>query len=301
MRQIALISTASSLDYTIVTVDSLLTATELSPNDRILVIDNDGASSAALERFGKAIDIKRNQQPHSFAANVNQAIEVASGRKCDLFMLNNDLVLTPGWIEALEAEPRAISSPMSNREVQYEISIKVIASGLELAQKRFLDPMTIAEFRGFEDQFRWIAAEHRRVAKGFLSVLTLPFFCVRIPYEILSSVGYFDESFTQGGEDFDYALRAWLKGYRVGFALNSYIMHFSGRSTYFQESERERSTRQEIFANRFTDKWGSELKRLAFDFNATASGSPLAAAAAERGEFTLLIEETLANAGKLKP
>ena len=301
MRLIALISTARSVDYTLITVESLLASTPLSPQDLVLVIDNDGGSKESLARFGKAIEVHCNSQPLSFAANVNQAINLACERGCDLFMLNNDLVLTNGWLTALEAVPNAIVSPMSNREVQYELSIKVISSGLELAQKRFLDPITLEEFRGYEEQLKWLAAEHARVASGFLAVLTLPFFCVRLPLAIMNAVGKFDEGFTQGGEDFDYALRAWLKGFKVGFALNAFILHFSGRSTYFQESEKERTARQATFANRFSDKWGSELRRLAFDFNASANASTQAATAVERGEFSLLIEEMLAQAGKQKP
>ena len=301
MRLIALISTARSVDYTLLTIDSLLANTQLGPNDVVLVIDNDRGSAAALQNFGARIQVHQNSQPLSFAANVNQAITLACDRGSDLLMLNNDLVLTRGWLEALEAVPNAIVSPMSNREVQYEISIKVIASGLELAQKRFMDPITIEEYRGYEEQLKWLAAEHARVASGFLAVLTLPFFCVRIPRSVMTSVGLFDDSFTQGGEDFDYALRAWLKGFTVGFALGAFVLHFSGRSTYFQETESERTTRQQIFANRFVEKWGAELHRLAFDFNASANGSAQAAAAAERGDFRLLIEETLAQAGRLKP
>ena len=298
MRLIALISTARSVDYTVLTLDSLLACTPLGPQDIVLVIDNDHGSAAALQRFANRIQIISNSKPLSFAANVNQAINLACDRGYDLFMLNNDLVLTAGWIEALEATPNAIVSPMSNREVQYELSIKVIASGLELANKRFMDPITIEEFQGYENQLKWLAAEHARVASGFLAVLTLPFFCVRLPLNIMKALGPFDESFTQGGEDFDYALRAWLKGFKVGFALNAYILHFSGRSTYFQESPDERTARQQIFADRFTQKWGTELQRLAFDFNASANASQQAAAAVERGEFGLLIEETLAQAGR---
>ena len=53
----------------------------------------------------------RHETPRSFAANANLLLAAARAKSADLFLLNNDLVFTNGWLEPLLTDRRALLSP----------------------------------------------------------------------------------------------------------------------------------------------------------------------------------------------
>ena len=94
--------------------------------------------------------------------------------------------------------------------------------------------------------------------------LLMPFYCFKVPYKILCEVGYFDKSFgIGGGEDIDYRIRCAIKGYEINFLLESYILHFHGKSTWDgAETKFQTEIRNEIYIKAFKKKWGSEMTQL---------------------------------------
>jgi GT2 family glycosyltransferase len=108
--------------------------------------------------------------------------------------------------------------------------------------------------------------------------LILPFFCVKIPYAVYSRVGPMDENFGRGSaEDSDYCLRAWLAGFEVRHALQSYVLHFGGKSSWAGETKRESEERMKKFRELFEKKWGAALADLVLNentkgINASAAG-----------------------------
>ena len=92
----------------------------------------------------------------------------------------------------------------------------------------------------------------------------MAFYCFKIPYEILNKIGYFDKTFGKGGgEDIDYRIRCAIKGYEVNFVLDSYLLHFHGKSTWDgYESVNQTEKRNEVYTKAFLKKWGKELTQI---------------------------------------
>ena len=133
------------------------------------------------------------------------------------------------------------------------------------------------------------------LVSGYLRVLTLPFFAVKIPYAIYSVVGPLDESFgVGGGEDKDYCVRCYQRGFEIRFALNSYILHFQGKSTWRgAETREETAARDRFYSARFKEKWGEPLFRLMI-FNEVKQLPPHLQQAYEQRDFQKLISGALA-------
>jgi GT2 family glycosyltransferase len=78
---------------------------------------------------------------------------------------------------------------------------------------------------------------------------------------VYSVVGNLDESFgAGGGEDRDYCIRCYQAGFELRYALNSYILHFQGKSTWRGGETREQTAaRNRFYTERFKEKWGTAL------------------------------------------
>jgi GT2 family glycosyltransferase len=120
--------------------------------------------------------------------------------------------------------------------------------------------------------------------------MTFAFFAVKIPYSVYSKVGNLDESFgAGGGEDRDYCIRCYQAGFELRYALNSYILHFQGKSTWRgAETSEQTAARNRFYTGRFRDKWGTAL----FDVACLNDLSKVPAAvreAHEKGDFPSVI------------
>lgn len=290
MKYFAMVTTKDSLSYTYIALQSFFQHTTLGTSDVVVLIDNDGSFNPALLQhknvFGP-IEYICNSQPKGFAENINGMIARCLSAGADLFFLNNDVVFSPGWLETLSATgPFTISTPLSNREVQYDFDAfrAKLVMGLE-------------DYQGREVAFDLLCQEHQRHAQGVNTVLTLPFFCVRLPLAILEHLGFFDENFGRGGgEDFDYCLRAYLAGYRVCYALSSYMLHFGGKSSYSgAETTIEQENRELRFRTYFALKWGIELTKLILfeDRELLKTEFPHLVDAAQEGEHSRIVRELM--------
>jgi len=126
---------------------------------------------SALEGSEGVGRIVRDEQPFNFARRVNLAIRAAASDD-DCILINNDVVVTPGWFEALTADRWALS----------------------MARTR---PGRC----GNSDAW---GPGPARPTRGPLN-----FFCVWLPKWARDIVGELDERFdAYGGEDVDYTLRA---------------------------------------------------------------------------------------------
>ncbi len=250
MNVFAMVTTRHSSRYTDCAISSLIAHTDLTDDDEVLVIDNDNNYPELPESCRQLVRLHLNPAPRSFAANLNHVIELAHGRRADVVFLNNDVVFPRGWFEPLRIRGPFLLSPISNAELQYS------EGGLECKLG-----MELEDYLGKEDQFRAVIRRHRNRAQGYLKVLSFPFFAVKIPYDVYSVVGLLDESFgIGGGEDKDYCIRCYQQGFELRFALNSYILHFQGKSTWRGAETREQTAaRDRFYVDRFRQKWGHSL------------------------------------------
>lgn len=253
MNLFVMIHTHQSRAYTPFALHSFFRCTPPDVVNRFILIDNDRSLDASLCAHFPSIELIVNDEKKSFAENANKALTLGSEAEADVFILNNDIVFTQGWIDPLLNGLPVLCSPISNQHLSYTFG--------DLSLKPAMD---LEDFEGREREFAAIVAAHRQKTRGLKQVLSTPFFCVKLPYCVYKEVGFFDTSFGVGGaEDNDYCLRAYLHGYGLFLALDSYVLHFQGKSTWRGgESKDETRDRNEKYVEAFRTKWGESLLRL---------------------------------------
>lgn len=258
MSIFGMVTTRDSWEYTSYALKSFFRNTKLSSEDKVILIDNDKFFEEEGSWFSPKLEIIKNEEPKSFAANVNYVMNIAKPLRADLFFLNNDLIFTEDWINPLLLNEPTLLSPLSNREVQYEKGGVI-----------WRNVMKLSEYLGKESFFKEVVKEHKATTQGYRKVIFLPFFCIKIPFQVYEKLGPLDEAFLKGGaEDNDYCLRAYQEGFEVKYAAQSYILHFSGKSTWAGgETSQQTEERCRKFREVFRNKWGTKLERLVIDFD----------------------------------
>jgi GT2 family glycosyltransferase len=283
-----MVTTRASQHYTIPALDSFFRHTALGPQDRVLLIDNDGGF--ALPPHLARVEMAINGQPRGFAANANAFLRAASHTGADVVLFNNDLIFAPGWLVPLERAGDAILLALSNQ-------FHVYSHGA-LALKPTMD---WPDYDGREDDLVAIVARHRADPQwqGVRRILHLPFYCVRIPRAVHAAVGLFDEGFGRGGaEDIDYRIRASLAGFEAGVALDSYVLHFVGKSTWRGgEAAEEARAREQLYVQHFRRKWGDALAGIFMPFGDARRAARKAGVehALDSGDYAQLIRHCLAR------
>jgi len=251
----AMVTLNCSNAYTSYAIESFFKNTKLNNEDEFLLIDNDGCELGKFSIY-KKIQIIKNQKPLTFAENVNLAIDKAIKNEKNLIFLNNDIIFTKNWFKPLELNFESISIPVNNQLFPYQSdcgNLKLNATmNLEDFNKNYILLNSIVEkhIKKFE-----------KLKK--LQGLLMPFFCFKIPHKILKEVGYFDKIFVCGAEDVDYRIRCAVKGFDVNFLLDSYILHFHGKSTWDGgETDEQIEKRNRLYTAAFLKKWGEEMTQI---------------------------------------
>jgi len=252
----AMATMKSSKHYTDFAIKSFFNQTKLDEEDEFLLIDNDGNNTDIFSIY-KKIKIIKNKKLLSFAENVNQAIKIAIENKKNLVFLNNDVIFTKKWFEPLESISNSISIPVNNQLFKYQTNCGNLV----------LKPvMKLKDFNDNYDLLNEVVEIHKKKfnSNQYFQTPLMPFFCFKVPHNILNDVGYFDESFGKGGgEDIDYRIRCATKGYEVNFVLDSYLLHFHGKSTWDgNETLSETEERNKIYTEVFLKKWGTKLTKI---------------------------------------
>jgi GT2 family glycosyltransferase len=274
-----MVTTRHSNTYTNYALSSFVEHTTLQPEDEFILIDNDSAYADLPVECRDRVKVRVNESPRSFAANVNQILNLGRERQASVIFLNNDLIFSRGWFEPLQVEGPFLLSPISNAEVPYVEGEFQCKLGMDLN-----------DYLGKEHLFREVVRRHRNRAQGYMKMLNFPFFAVKIPYPVYSVVGPFDESFgIGGGEDKDYAIRCYLAGFELQFALKSFILHFQGKSTWRGPETRDEAAARDLKASvRFKQKWGEALFEV-MTLHDLSKLPPDLAEAYKQGDFKKLI------------
>ena len=156
-----------------------------------------------------------NNENKGFAAGCNQGLMAARGDF--LLLLNNDVVVTPGWLGGLleclnESEDVGVVGPMTNA-----------ASGPQLVAA--VDYRVMDGLDRFARQFR-SRYRHRRIPGR-----RVVGFCMLFRRALMERIGRLDEQFGSGNfEDDDFCYRAALAGFRNTVAADVYVHHFGSVS-----------------------------------------------------------------------
>ncbi len=218
----------NNLAYNQLCIESILEKTAY-PNYELIVVDNaskDGTPEYLLALAGRGlpnVKIILNEENMGFAGGNNIGIEAAAGEY--VVLLNNDTVVTRGWLTALvkhleNDEGLGMSGSVTNsigNEAKIEANYNSFF-GLE----RFAYQYTSAHMG------RCFGAEPR----------VLAMFAVAIRRKLIDRCGALDEGYARGMfEDDDYARAAREAGYRLCIAEDSYVHHFHSLSFNQLESE----------------------------------------------------------------
>jgi GT2 family glycosyltransferase/glycosyltransferase involved in cell wall biosynthesis len=215
------------------------------PAVEIVVVDNASTDRTAelLDRyeadFPGTVRSIRNADNRGFGAAVNQGLADAKGDV--LVVLNNDIVVTPGWLRTI------------GKHLRNDHSIGMIGPVTNNIGNEALIPTsyrTMADMQ--QEQTRYTAAH----AGHFFDIRVTALFCAAVRRDVYAKIGGLDEGFGRGFfEDDDYAERVRQAGWRVVCAEDVFVHHELSASFNKVKSDQ----RQRLFEENkayYESKWG---------------------------------------------
>ncbi len=233
------IVTHNEIAYTRQCLDSIRLLTDTTYE--LIVVDN-GSTDGTVEYLRAMADVRliTNGTNRGFPAAANQGMAVAVGRQ--VMLLNNDVVVTTGWLGRMLRVLRGGSDskvglvgPRSN-----------LVSGPQQIDVAYEN---IAELDGF-------AWDFGKAQNGVVvDVSRLVGFCLLISREVIDAIGVLDERFGIGCfDDDDFCLRAVAAGFRAVIAGDAFVHHFGSRT--FAGSGIDFAALMRENHARFLEKWG---------------------------------------------
>jgi len=210
----------------------------------ILLVD-DGSSEESRQFFASLphpIRVIQNEKNSGFAFSNNRAAAEAKGEY--LILLNNDLVLQRGWLDAMLA---VVNAGPKDRVVG-NVQVSRLTGKVDHVGKFFDagdDPRHFGQF--YEEIFPWDPPV------DFYPFPSVTAACWLLKRSVFETLGGFDEQYRNGFEDDDFCMRAQVSGYEVGVALRSWVYHYVSISTgrkSFEDKNRDL----------FLKRWATEIR-----------------------------------------
>ncbi|HET8646446.1 MAG TPA: glycosyltransferase family 2 protein, partial [Vicinamibacteria bacterium] len=212
------------------------------PVYEVVVVDNGSSDGTvdylrALSRGDDRVRALFGRRNLGFAPAANRGLRAARGEY--LVLLNNDTVLTPGWLGGLLAhlgDPGVGAvGPVSNW-----------ASGPSQVE---------VEYRTLDEMGAFAARYTSAHAQDAVQTDRLAMFCLALPRSVYDEIGPLDERFELGMfEDDDYARRIRASGRRL-LSVGDVFVHHVGHATF---SALGAGVYDQAFAanrERFEEKW----------------------------------------------
>jgi GT2 family glycosyltransferase len=232
------------LELTRACVGSLQRTLPPSLAHEIILVDDgstDGTRAwlATLDTTTGPFRVVLNERNLGYAGANNRGARAARGRL--LVLLNNDLVLTRGWLEPMLAVHASLGATAG-----------FVGNVQRNVRTRDLDHTGIVinhQGKPVHDTFnpRWLGRSSRPVP-------AVTGACLLTSRDLFLHLGGFDEGFVNGGEDIDLCFRAAARGCRHAVALRSVIYHHVSASP-------GRKARDEANSRRLTLRWRDALAR----------------------------------------
>lgn len=206
----------------------------------IVIVDN-GSNAETVEwlRSQSGVRVIFNPVNRGYAGGNNQAIAVCRGEY--IVLLNNDVIVTGGWLEALlgafdRIPGLGVSAPLSNNIAGHQQTADSVYGNL--------DEMQAYARRRYE--------RHR--GEGYLTDRVIGF-CMCIDRRVIEEIGGIDEGFGVGNfEDDDFCIRVRAAGYKIYVCTDSFIHHFGSKT--FEANNVDWQTTMARNWIRFARKWG---------------------------------------------
>lgn len=229
------------LDLTKACLASLRATLPRGLDHEILLVD-DGSTDGTrdwLKTLEAPCRVLLNERNLGYAASNNRGAREASGDV--LGLLNNDLVLLPGWLPPILRLFRFGRRPGLVGNVHIDANTRAVDhTGI------FINAKAKPEHHGIVFGF----ARFRR----HRPVVAVTGACAFVHRDTFLRLGGFDEEFRNGGEDVDFCLRARADGLRNWVAMRSRVLHHVSSSP-------GRKARDEENSRRLAAKWRNELIR----------------------------------------
>ncbi|MDQ0244811.1 GT2 family glycosyltransferase/glycosyltransferase involved in cell wall biosynthesis [Bacillus fengqiuensis] len=241
-----IVITYNQLEYTQKCISSIFSKTAY-PNFELIIVDNNSKDNTQeylkqIEKQHNNIKIILNEENYGFAGGNNIGLKHATG---DYFiLLNNDTVVTRGWITGLlkhfeNNHKLGLLGPVTN-SIGNEAMIKTDYNSLE----------------GMDNFAYSYTTKH--MGEVYKDISTLAMFCVVISKSTFETVGFLDENYKVGMfEDDDYSFATLKAGYEVTCAEDVFIHHFG--SVSFKKLENKEY--KEIFEKNkkyYEEKWDTK-------------------------------------------
>lgn len=197
-----------------------------------------------------------------FAAGINAA--AAAARGAFLCLMNNDTIVTRGWLSALV------------RHLDRDASLGMVGpSTNEIANEARVE----VGYRELRHLDAWARAYTRGNAGRAEEIPMLAMFCALLRRDVFDRIGPLDERFEVGMfEDDDYAMRLTAEGLKLAVARDSFV-HHAGRASFRMLPEGEYLRIYGDNRSRFEEKWSAPPRGAA----APVSFDEIARKAGERG------------------
>ncbi len=216
------------------------------PNYEVIVVDNasrDGTAEWLAEQPAREprLRVIRNAENRGFSAANNQGLRMARGEF--LCLLNNDTLVTRGWLSTLIGHLRnmpavGLIGPVSN-QISNEAKVPV-------------------EYATRAEMPRWAEAYCRNHDGETFPIPMPAFFCVAFRRETYEKVGELDERFGIGCfEDDDYCHRVQCQGYELRCARDVFVHHWQRASFQLIGEDRYLGIYYEN-KRRFEAKWAAK-------------------------------------------
>ena len=207
----------------------------------IIVIDN-GSEPETVARLAQLEDVRilYNAKNTGFAFGCNQGIAAARGTH--VVLLNNDVIVSAGWLEALIDVQRrqpavGMSAPCSNH-------VGGIQQVPDVPYRSIAAMPAFAALRSTQ-----LRGRSRRAGRAVG-------FCLCINRRVIDEIGGLDPRYGMGSfEDDDFCLRVRAAGYDIAICEDSFIHHFGEAS--FRANKLDAAAM--FFRNKavFEQRWGT--------------------------------------------
>ncbi len=210
-----------------------------SPNDKYPKYQN-------ASGLGEIITIIRNEENLGFPKAVNQGVAAAKG---DIIaILNNDLVLSPHYLEILQ-------SHLSNG---FDM-VGSVTNSISGPQQVLID-----QYEDLASLYKAAQAHSKKNEGQSYPYHRLVFFCVAIKREVINKIGLLDEIYTPGNyEDDDFCMRAIEAGFKLGIAKDCYVHHFGSITHKAMDINYQEllAKNQKIFNKKWTGKYQEMIRK----------------------------------------
>lgn len=206
----------------------------------IIIIDNGSSPAITAE----ACIVIRNEENTGFPAAINQGVKAASGDT--IILLNNDVVVTPGWDNLLvsQLDNYAITSPATNYAAGIQ---RVVLDHYENQDELFFVASRLSESMCEPREVNYIIG-----------------FCMAFKKELFNQLGGFDDSmWPSSGEEIDFCMKAREAGHKIAVVTRCYVHHY-GSQTFEQMQDAGQLVYKQVCDDCWAHleaRWGKEVYR----------------------------------------